>query len=254
VLGALGDLPGAEREERRVLARLPFDVDAGNTLAGILLKRGDVDGAIAMYQRMLDSPWSNRRHRAETCFSLGVAEEKRARPDRAETAAEWYGRALREEPRHVKAMGNLALLRLRQGKNAEAEVLLRKVVEVDPGLAIGRVNLAVALAGQGRGAEALRELEVAAKLAPGEAGVRSAIGDLQAQMGRAADAVASYEAAVKLAPGSVEAQTKLGMAYLRAERFDDAAAAFTSALSIKPDHEPAKAGLSAAAARRSQGK
>jgi tetratricopeptide (TPR) repeat protein len=246
LLSALGDLSAAEPHVRAVLQRLPFDVDAGHSLAGILLVRGDPAAAIAQYERTLDSPWSNRRHRAETFFSIGVAEERRSRPDAARAQ---YERAIREDPRHVKALGNLGLLLVRQGRAAEAVSFLRRAVDAQPDVPQSRVNLALALAALSRLPEALDQMEQVVRSHPGEAALRLALGDLQARVGRSTDALASYEAAVRLAPGSPDARIRLGTTYLNLGRAAEAEAQFAAALAAAPDSAQAQAGLSAARER-----
>jgi len=76
---------------------------------------------------------------AEAWFNLGVARERRDRP---EDAMEAYRRALAEDPTRSEAATNLARLAFRAGDGADAVRVLRRAVTQDPSAVEPRVSLA----------------------------------------------------------------------------------------------------------------
>jgi Flp pilus assembly protein TadD len=88
--------------------------------------------------------------------------------DRSEmvVAEEEYRAALRLDMRFVPAWANLADLMRLQGREAEAEAILREGLELSPRDAMLHHALGLSLVRQQRGPEALRELKLATELDP----------------------------------------------------------------------------------------
>lgn len=248
--GLSGQIDVAERETRSVIDLLPFDPDAGHTLAGILLQRVGAEAAIEQYERNLDSPWTNARSRAETYFSMGVAEERRGKP---ESAAARYEACLELEPRNVKALGNLGLLRLKEKKYTDAAALLDRALEAAPTSAQARLNRALVHLAQGQGEGAVKVLRAGVEAVPEDASLRVALGDVLAGLRRTSDALVEYSEAVRVAPRSVEARMRLGNALLSAGRAIEAQHEFEEVLKIAPDRRDAKEALERARAAQATG-
>lgn len=128
----------------------------------------------------------------------------------------------------ASALGGLGIVRLRQGRNAEAASLLAQAVAADPA---HQARWDAALAGARRGAAmdaargaiargdlsgAERQLRSLASAASGDAGTWTMLAGVQAKAGANAAAEASYRAALRRAPGNVDALTGFA-ALLRAE-------------------------------------
>lgn len=79
-----------------------------------------------------------------------------------------------EDPVALFGLGNVALT---LGDTREAELLYRRLIEVDPSQLMARNNLAYALAGQGRYEEARRELGRALAVAPPESAAAAVLRD-----------------------------------------------------------------------------
>jgi membrane associated rhomboid family serine protease/Tfp pilus assembly protein PilF len=127
------DWAGAISDFRAVLALSPDDAQAMNNLAWLLLE---------------EAPPSLRDHVEATSL--------------AERAREY----LPEDP---YILGTLGTARLRQGRTGEAETLLRRAIEAEPGRpgeSTDRYLLAITLALNGRGDEARKELGRAVSLDP----------------------------------------------------------------------------------------
>jgi predicted AlkP superfamily phosphohydrolase/phosphomutase/Tfp pilus assembly protein PilF len=96
----------------------------------------------------------------------------------------------------VAAMNQLAVIALRQGWPGEAEPLLRRVLESDPGNAGLMANLAATMAQQGRMGEAAEMMRQALARDPANARNHFNLGAMLAEQGRTAEALAAFEQAV----------------------------------------------------------
>ena len=195
-----------------IAARLPDDADAPVRAAVALGKAGRLDDA----RRALDAIAAARprdlRPReglADLLFACGRYDE----------AGAAFEQVLALAPGYAVALGNLGLVRLRQGRLPEAERLLGQALEQrrDPGVLINLANL---LAKSRRYAEALPLFE--------EAGARddpaflNNLGLTQLALGNFAGAAESLAAALSLNPQHPTAEASLGQALVHAGRIAEA--------------------------------
>jgi tetratricopeptide (TPR) repeat protein len=122
-------------------------------------------------------------------------------------AAARYALILSADPVNREALHRLALVRLRQGRPQEAEPLLLKALELDPGWAEAYNSL-------GAAERALRRHEAA---------------------------IASYRRALAARPGYAEAHNNLGNAYFELARYEAAMGEYDRALAIRPAYADALA-------------
>lgn len=137
-------------------------------------------------------------------------------PDLAE---EYYRRAIAIDDLFVPAKMNLVVLLNSQGRNTEAEALLREVLEAYPEEHDAEYSLALLLVETGRAEEALRWLERAAEGMPQRTRVRYNLGLLQQQLGRATAAESSLRAIVEAEPANLEYLYALADHYARRGRY-----------------------------------
>ena len=83
-----------------------------------------------------------------------------------------YQESLRIQPGYAEARNNLAVILMKEGRVAEAEVEFREALKHKPGLADAHNNLGAALASQGRFQEAANHFARALELKPGYVGAK----------------------------------------------------------------------------------
>jgi tetratricopeptide (TPR) repeat protein len=157
------------------LAVSPGEGEALQAVASQRAAAGDRDGALALYRRGIADPATRLLHRAMAHVSLVplVPEPERAaalaaarealKPENAQPAAyaeylyagwlaeqagamdlaeQYYTRCVRMEPTNPEGLGNLAYIRIRQRRFAEARDLLRAAVAANPDHRPSAENLA----------------------------------------------------------------------------------------------------------------
>jgi tetratricopeptide (TPR) repeat protein len=129
---------------------------------------------------------------------------------------------------------NLAVLYNSQGRNEEAEALLRGVLEDYPENHEAQYSLALLLVETGREGEALAYLEQAADGLPERARIRYNLGLLQQQLGRLADAERSMRAAVEVEPRNLDYLYALADHYARRGDFRRALAVADQMIATNP--------------------
>jgi Flp pilus assembly protein TadD len=144
-------LDAAERCLRRAVALAPDNAAAQTNLGLVLEARGRLDEAEACHRTALAaSPVS-----VEILGNLGnlLGTLSRDRPAAVVEAEDCHRRALAIEPLSAPAHVNLGVLLADQHRDAEAEALFARALELRPGYPLARLNLAFLLLAQGRWAE-----------------------------------------------------------------------------------------------------
>lgn len=161
----LKNYPAAVEQFRAVLRFLPHSYIGYDALASVLRTLGDLDGAIAHYEKTIRiKPTCGRAH-----YYLGWAYQKQGKLDKAITH---YFQTIYLQPDYVPAYNNLAEMLYRQGKIDSAVQICRRGLHAVPGSAILHSNLGMLLDTQGHREEALRELQKAIQLDPNSAEIR----------------------------------------------------------------------------------
>jgi protein O-GlcNAc transferase len=158
-------------------------------------------------------------------------------------------RILRSEPMHANALRSLAAIRLREGRAADAEPILRRLLARHPKDPGGLVNLGIALRMLGRFDEARVPLETAVDSPAAPVEAFDALGSLQAAGGDHESAAATFRRAVEAHPSVAATWSNLGLALLRnagakdgsarAERYDEAVDACRRAIELDPSEASA---------------
>jgi predicted O-linked N-acetylglucosamine transferase (SPINDLY family) len=123
---------------------------------------------------------------------------------------------------------------LQAGRAPQAEPLLRRRLQRDPGDPHANRLLAITLLHTGQPAQAEFFARRAADLAP-DAAAYDALGTVLAVLNKLDDSIRSFERGLALDPSLPSLHNGLGGALLNAARSDDAAAAFDRARELAPD-------------------
>jgi tetratricopeptide (TPR) repeat protein len=123
---------------------------------------------------------------------------------------------------------------INEGRPAQAIPLLRRSVELHPGVASSHHDLGVALMHSGRLEQAAEAFAAALRLDPALPSAHHFLAYIIDSLGDDDRAIAGYEAAVALKPDLVVAQVRLGELYMARGRRADAAAAFRAAAGAAP--------------------
>jgi predicted O-linked N-acetylglucosamine transferase (SPINDLY family) len=162
---------------------------------------------------------------------------------RLDAAAASYGAALSVDARSVPALINLAYVRLRTARPAEAEPLLTQALAIEPGNIDGHYMLAGVLRGRGERGQAMAHLESALRLQPGFSPARSDLCRALFEDGQHLRARAVAEEGVKIDPQSAELHCDLGNVMLQSNEISPAIESFQSALKLRPSYPEARVDL-----------
>lgn len=149
-------------------------------------------------------------------------------------AATYYTSILKAQPRNIDAKHLLGVLRMQQGKFAEAVRLFRQVRTVADRSAMLEINLGDALRQMGKVRAALVHYDAAIAEDPssGPAHVNRGLG-LQ-QLGQNDAAIAAFSDALQAGSARVEALNNRGSVYQTLGRHDEALADFRAAIALDP--------------------
>jgi tetratricopeptide (TPR) repeat protein len=211
---------------------------AHNNLGILLAQRGQLDEAIAHYQRALRI----NPHYVDAHMNLGVVLAKRGRLDEAIAQCQ---RAVEIAPDDAQGHNNLGLILAGRGRLDEAIAQYQWALQISPDLVKTHDNLGLALADRGRLDEAIAQYQQALEIQPDDAEAHNNLGLALKKNGRLGEAIAHYQRALEINPDYADAHNNLGTALARRGRTDEAMAHFRKAVEIKPDYMEARANLGA---------
>jgi tetratricopeptide (TPR) repeat protein len=180
---------------RVTLARNPDCWMARNNLGFILTQKGEVDEAMAQFQKALeinpkDPPsWNNV---GNVLLHWGKVDE----------AIPYFQKALQVNPDYVEARNNLGSALLQKGKVDEAMAQFQKALQIDPDFVEAYGNLGNAMLQEGKADEAIAYYQKALKLSPRNPNLYNNLGNALSRQGQFEQAIAHYQAAIKLAPNN----------------------------------------------------
>jgi predicted O-linked N-acetylglucosamine transferase (SPINDLY family) len=143
-------------------------------------------------------------------------------------------RIILAHPRHVEARHLLGVIRMQQGRFADAAKQIKAALETDPGRFGAWLDLAVSLEHQGNLEEALSCCDRAIALEPRFAPSHCNRAGVLNQLDRPADALASSDKAISLKSDFALAHSNRGNSLFKLKRFEEALASFDAALSLEP--------------------
>ncbi|MBA7687095.1 Beta-barrel assembly-enhancing protease [subsurface metagenome] len=171
VLVKLGDIDGAIAQYREAIRIKSGKPIPHYFLAQVYRKQGRTDKAIEYYSKTLQILPTH----VDAYFNLGLTYQTQGRLDKA---IEQYSEALRLRPNHAKAHNNLAISLYQQSKLKEAVQTYRRGLLVVPDDLKLHYNLAILLEKQGHKNEAIKELRAALQIDPNSIEVRKMLEDM----------------------------------------------------------------------------
>ena len=223
-----GDLTGAARGYREILAQAPRHFDTLLYLGLIEAQHGNaVEGVNLMRRAVEVNPNAEAAHLnlGNVLLELGRAEE----------SLQCFNRAVGINRRSPMALNSQGLALLEVQRNPEALAAFDRALLLQPDYVEALSNRGNALLQLGRAADALASYERALQIEPRSEQVLNNRGNALLELCRYADAVDSFNRALELQPAYAEAHNSLGTVLLKLERHAEALAAFESALALWPD-------------------
>jgi predicted TPR repeat methyltransferase len=162
---------------------------------------------------------------------------------RLDDAQVLYRRVLEIDARQFDALHLVGVIERQRGRPARAVELIEEALRVDPRQPRAHCNLGAALQDLGRTDAALASYEAALRLDPGYALAWDNRGNTLRRLGRLQDALDSYERALGIAPALADAWCHRAIALHDLGRHTDAAASAEQALALRPAHADALVAL-----------
>jgi tetratricopeptide (TPR) repeat protein len=157
---------------------------------------------------------------------------------------------LRATPTDVHALNLLAIVRVQQKREDEAEALFKQAIAIQPDFANAHAGLGLLYAQMGKNDLAVPTLQETLKLDPGRKDVQAVLVGIWRGQARDAAGHGELEKALallidarKLNPGDADVRYEFGMVALRMSLFSDAIDAFKQALKLRTDDAAALYGL-----------
>jgi tetratricopeptide (TPR) repeat protein len=216
----------------------PFKtVDDWEGDATILLTRGDIFGALHIYEEILKV----YPHYTRAWYNRAVILASYVKDYRGALWA--YDQALAIEPKNPDILHNKAKLLLDLGKYDEAEKGFIRVLQQKPGYGKSLMGLAIAYVNTGRFDEALRAVSLAerAKLSKDEkANMLSVKAIVLNNLGKSKQAIKAAKAALALNPKDDSLWETMGIAYYNIKKFREAVRCLNRAIQINAQNVSAR--------------
>src|SRR5665213_2582885 len=151
-----------------------------------------------------------------------------------------YLKALGQDPNFYPALHLMGLIRLHQGRPAEALPFIERALKAQAPTPEMLGNYGIALEGVGRHAEALEALGRVVKATPANGRAWSNRGALLSKLARNQEALADFDQAVALDAANADAWNNRGLVLVALNRANEALANYDQALKLKPDYVEAR--------------
>jgi len=187
------------------LAKNPNSWVGHNNLGFALIKKGQIEEAMAQYQKALEiNPNYTDAHNnlGNALFRNGQLGEAMAQ----------YEKGLEINPNQAAGHYDLGLVFYQKGQLAEAIAQYQKACEITPNFAGARLNLGNALLQNGQLGEAIEQYQMAIKIDPRSPEAHGNLGVAFMQKGQLDDAITQFQAALRLNPNLGYVQAGLAKA------------------------------------------
>ena len=159
VLFQKGQVDEAIAHYQKALVIKPDYLEARNNLGNALMQNGRADEAVVQFRKALEI----QPNFAHAHYNLGVALAQKGRLDEAIAQ---FRKTLELQPDYLAAYNNLGIALAQKGLAEEAIVQFRKALEIQPGYASAHYNLGMALAQKGLADEAIAQFKETLRFQP----------------------------------------------------------------------------------------
>ena len=240
---ARGEVDDALAHFERALQIFPDHANAHGNLAQALLRKGRIDDALVHFRKAAEIEPQLAKSHSDLAFGLVQAGQTEQALAEATKAVELQPDAA--EPHHV-----LGLALLAAGNAGEAANHFRRAVQLRPDYVEAERNLGNALLQAGRNDDAVVELSRYARIDPTAVDVRYNLAIALFKTGRLTEAIPHFQAVADAQPSNAEAQNNLGWSLLQGGRVDEAMDRFRAVLRLQPDFAVAHCNLAMALVRK----
>ena len=193
-------------------------------------------GHLADAERLYRSVLAEDDGNADSLHLIGVI---RIQQGKAAEAVDFIERALERNPHYAAAHSNLAKALCDLGRYEDAVTHCRSSIEINPASADAHYNLATTFSALKRHEDAVPHYRNAAALNPVWAEAHYGLGNALYACGRYEEAAESFRKASSIRPEWAAPHCDLGNALDELDRPDEAIASYHKALAIAPDHADA---------------
>ena len=149
-------------------------------------------------------------------------------------ASKLYHSLIRQGFKDPRVFTNYAMIMNILGKPSEAELLIRKAIELKPDLVEGHFNLGAILTKLGKFQEAESFTRKAIELKPNHAEAHANLGSILSKLGKFEEAESFTRKAIELKPKYIDARINLGEILKNQGKFKEAESILLKAIRIKP--------------------
>lgn len=169
-----------------------------------------------------------------------------ARNDLWSRESAFYEDQYAKVPRGTRVMVCMSNSLINMGRDREAEVILRKVIQIDPGVERAYVNLTSIMVRKQRMEEAFQVLMQGLKANPNSSELYTNLGVFYDLQGKPELAIQTLLRAISIPPDYPEAYTNLGVVYAGLGRWSDAERCYRLGLSVMNENPRAHYNLGVA--------
>ncbi len=139
----------------------------------------------------------------------------------------------------INQMLDDAKILLSEGKFQDAEIIFKKILQIDPNYYKAYVNIGVICIKLDQLDEAEKNFQRAIEIKPDFELAYYNLGTIQEKLGKFSEAEKNFQKAIDLKPNYLEAYTNLGTLFLGLKKFKDAESFLKKALEINPNFSEA---------------
>lgn len=245
LLGELGDLAAAVKEQQRVCELLPQSHAAFHKTGMLLVRQNHVEAAVEQFNHAL----ALRSDYVPALNELGLILANRQKTVEAEQC---FLNAVQINPGYAESYINLGFTRQSAGHLPDALVQYQVAARLQPDGPAAHFSQAVGLANERRSADAVKLFQAAVWMNPSFWQARYLLGVELALAEHVEEAEAQFAEVVRLRPDFAKAHLNLGVALAKRRKLDEALAEFRWALKLNPTNELAQRSIETIQALKSR--